>query len=70
MFAVTETFPTAAIESPLDRRPVALRLSQEKTLLDKPVTDLSVTPNILQASILRHLTFTVGKDAPHASPHD
>jgi len=39
-------------------------------LLDKTVTDLSVTPNILQASILRHLTFTVGKDAPHASPHD
>ena len=39
-------------------------------MLDKPVTDLSVTPNILQASILRHLTFTVGKDAPHASAHD
>jgi glycogen phosphorylase len=42
----------------------------EKTLLDKPVTDLSVTPNLLQADILRHLTFTVGKDAPHASVHD
>jgi glycogen phosphorylase len=39
-------------------------------LLDKPVTDLSVTPNLLQADILRHLTFTVGKDAPHASVHD
>ena len=39
-------------------------------MLDRPVTDLSVTPNTLQASILRHLTFTVGKDAPHASPHD
>ncbi|MFM7333708.1 MAG: glycogen/starch/alpha-glucan phosphorylase, partial [Tabrizicola sp.] len=39
-------------------------------MLDKPVTDLSVTPNLLQADILRHLTFTVGKDAPHASVHD
>jgi len=39
-------------------------------LLDKTVTDLSVTPNLLQADILRHLTFTVGKDAPHASVHD
>ena len=39
-------------------------------MLDRPVTDLSVTPNLLQADILRHLTFTVGKDAPHASVHD
>jgi starch phosphorylase len=39
-------------------------------MLDKPVTDLSVTPNLLQADILRHLTFTVGKDAPHAGLHD
>ena len=39
-------------------------------MLDKTVTDLSVTPNLLQADILRHLTFTVGKDAPHASVHD
>jgi starch phosphorylase len=39
-------------------------------LLDKTVTDLSLTPNLLQADILRHLTFTVGKDAPHASVHD
>ncbi|WP_242679080.1 glycogen/starch/alpha-glucan phosphorylase [Rhodobacter calidifons] len=39
-------------------------------MLDKAVTDLSVTPNLLQADILRHLTFTVGKDAPHASVHD
>lgn len=39
-------------------------------MLDKAVTDLSVTPNLLQADILRHLTFTVGKDAAHASVHD
>jgi starch phosphorylase len=39
-------------------------------LLDKAVIDLSLTPNLLQADILRHLTFTVGKDAPHASVHD
>ncbi|MBL9048096.1 MAG: glycogen/starch/alpha-glucan phosphorylase, partial [Tabrizicola sp.] len=38
--------------------------------LERPVTDLSLTPNLLQADILRHLTFTVGKDAPHASVHD
>ena len=70
MFAVTSAYRYAAIESPLDRRPVALRLPLEKTLLDKAVTDLSLTPNLLQADILRHLTFTVGKDAPHASVHD
>ena len=34
------------------------------------MTDLSVTPNVLQADILRHLTFTVGKDVPNASTHD
>ena len=39
-------------------------------MLDKPVTDLSVTPNVLKADILRHLTFTIGKDAPNASVHD
>ena len=39
-------------------------------MLDRKVTDLSVTPNLLQADILRHLTFTVGKDAPHASVYD
>ncbi len=39
-------------------------------MLDKPVTDLSVTPNVLKADILRHLTFTVGKDVPNASVHD
>ena len=38
-------------------------------LLDKPVT-VSLTPNLLQADILRHLTFTLGKDAPHASVYD
>jgi starch phosphorylase len=70
LFAVAGAFRPTAPESPLDRRPSALRLSLEKTLLDKTVTDLSVTPNLLQADILRHLTFTVGKDAPHASVHD
>ena len=39
-------------------------------MLDRPVTDLSVTPNVLKADILRHLTFTVGKDVPNASVHD
>ena len=39
-------------------------------MLDRNATDLSVTPKLLQADILRHLTFTVGKDAPHASVHD
>ena len=39
-------------------------------MLDKPVTDLCVTPNVLKADILRHLTFTIGKDAPNASVHD
>jgi glycogen phosphorylase len=39
-------------------------------VLDKPVTDLSVTPNVLKADILRHLTFTVGEDVPNASVHD
>ncbi len=34
------------------------------------MTDLSVTPNVLKADILRHLTFTVGKDVPNASVHD
>ncbi len=39
-------------------------------MLDKAVTDLSLTPNVLKADILRHLTFTIGKDAPHASLYD
>ncbi len=29
-----------------------------------------MTPNLLQADVLRHLTFTQGKDAPHASLQD
>jgi len=34
------------------------------------VTDLRLTPTLLQTEILRHLTFTVGKDAAHAGLHD
>ena len=34
------------------------------------VNDLSLTPNTLQADIARHLTFTLGKDAPNASVYD
>ena len=34
------------------------------------VNDLSLTPNLLQADVLRHLIFTLGKDAPHASIYD
>jgi glycogen phosphorylase len=34
------------------------------------VNDLSLTPNLLQADIARHLTFTLGKDAPNASVYD
>ena len=34
------------------------------------MTDLSLTPNVLRADILRHLTFTLGKDAPNASRYD
>jgi starch phosphorylase len=34
------------------------------------VNDLSLTPNLLQADIVRHLTFTLGKDAPNASIYD
>ncbi|OYW62368.1 MAG: glycogen phosphorylase [Rhodobacterales bacterium 32-66-7] len=34
------------------------------------MTDLSLTPNVLQAEVLRHLTFTVGKDAANASLRD
>ena len=36
----------------------------------KDVNDLSVTPNLLKAEVLRHLTFTLGKDAPNASLYD
>jgi len=34
------------------------------------LNDLSLTPNLLQADIARHLTFTLGKDAPNASVDD
>ena len=34
------------------------------------MNDLSLTPNLLQADIARHLTFTLGKDAPNASIYD
>lgn len=34
------------------------------------MTDQSLTPNLLSADILRHLTFTLGKDAAHASRYD
>ena len=34
------------------------------------MNDLSLTPNLLQSVVLRHLTFTLGKDAPNASTYD
>ncbi|WP_225027332.1 glycogen/starch/alpha-glucan phosphorylase [Xinfangfangia pollutisoli] len=34
------------------------------------MTDQSLTPNVLKADVLRHLTFTLGKDAPNASLYD
>jgi glycogen phosphorylase len=37
---------------------------------DPDVNDLSLTPNLLQADVVRHLTFTLGKDAPNASVYD
>jgi glycogen phosphorylase len=37
---------------------------------EERVTDLSLTPNLLQSDVLRHLTFTLGKDAEHASIYD
>ncbi|MDZ4065466.1 MAG: glycogen/starch/alpha-glucan phosphorylase [Tabrizicola sp.] len=39
-------------------------------MLDKPVTDQSLAPNVLKADILRHLTFTIGKDSQNASTYD
>ena len=44
----------------------AAKLKTEKHL----VHDLSLTPNLLQADIQRHLTFTLGKDTPNASIYD
>ena len=38
--------------------------------MEVELNDLSVTPSTLQADILRHLTFTLGKDAEHASTYD
>ncbi len=35
-----------------------------------PVNDQSLTPNVLKTDVMRHLTFTLGKDAPHASLYD
>jgi starch phosphorylase len=34
------------------------------------LTDQSLTPTQLRADVLRHLTFTLGKDAPNASRYD
>ncbi len=34
------------------------------------MNDLSLTPNLLQADVARHLTFTLGKDVPNASVYD
>ncbi len=38
--------------------------------MDENLTDLSMTPNLLQSDVLRHLTFTLGKDVPNASVYD
>ena len=38
--------------------------------MDVNLTDLSMTPNLLQTDVLRHLTFTLGKDVPNASVCD
>jgi glycogen phosphorylase len=35
-----------------------------------PVTDLSLTPNLLEADIVRHLGYSLGKDPDHASLTD
>ena len=34
------------------------------------MNELALTPNLLQSDVLRHLTFTLGKDAPNASLYD
>ncbi len=46
---------------------LGLRIHEE---LDSELNDLSLTPNALQADVLRHLRFTLGKDADHASTYD
>ena len=38
--------------------------------MDTTLNDLSLTPNLLQNDVLRHLTFTLGKDVPNASVYD
>ena len=50
-------------------RPVALRCRRTKNV-DYQLNDLSLTPNSLHADVLRHLGFTLGKDADHASTYD
>ncbi len=39
-------------------------------MVDFELNDLSLSPNLLKSDILRHLTFTLGKDADHASLYD
>jgi glycogen phosphorylase len=34
------------------------------------VKDLSLTPDLLRTDVLRHLTYTIGKDSEHASAYD
>ena len=46
---------------------LGLRIHEE---LDSELNDLSLTPNALQADVLRHLRFTLGKDADHDSTYD
>jgi glycogen phosphorylase len=38
--------------------------------VEHSLTKSSLTPNQLRADVLRHLTFTLGKDAPNASRYD
>ena len=38
--------------------------------MESRVTDPRLTPNLLQADVLRHLTYTLGKDMPNASRYD
>ena len=39
-------------------------------MMDLGLNDLSLTPSTLGHDVLRHLTFTLGKDADHASAYD
>ncbi|KAF0170852.1 MAG: starch phosphorylase [Rhodobacteraceae bacterium] len=38
--------------------------------MECPLTDNALTPTQLRTDVLRHLTFTLGKDAPNASRYD